>query len=167
MSNGVFAQSAHEEIKGRLKVISSLLGNWTTESRYESRTGQVSIEKGSARISWALDSTYLQWTAETTNTETGRQREHISWITFDKEKNAYRQTYLYSRSANVIIEYGQWEPETKIFSTEVTLNLPDGTIEQLRNEISFKDSDKLVYESWAKFDDAEAVNNFTHKMTRK
>jgi len=167
IGGGVLAQSTHEEIKSRLMSLSPLVGDWNTESRYESRTGKVSIEKGTASISWALDSTYLKWTAETTNRETGRQREYMSWITFDKERNAYRQTYMYSRSANVIIEYGQWSPETRIFSTEVTLNLPDGTVEQLRNEIIFNESDKLVYKSWAKFDDAQAVQNYTSTMTRK
>lgn len=165
-SGAVLAQSTHEEIKDRLKRLSPLLGSWSVESKYESRNGALAIEKGMAQISWTLDSTYLKWTSTLTNSETGNQREYTSLITFDSSENAYRQTYFYSGSARIITEYGQWNEGRAILTTKATLNLPDGTVEQLRNEFSLENDKRLIYLSWAKFDSAPEVNNFELIMTR-
>lgn len=163
----IFAQSKHEKIKAQLKLIDRLVGKWEVETEYTSRTGEVRKEQGIYEVSWALDSTYLKWTGHLTNPETGRQWEYISWLTFDSEKEAYRQTYLYSRSANIITEYGHFDSAVKTLITTTTLHLPDGVTERLRNEVNLSKPDELTYLGFAKFDDAEEVNNFKVVMRRK
>ena len=163
---GLQAQSTHQEIKTRMKPFSEMIGEWHEESTYENREGKVSEEEGTISIAWALDSTYLRWEARITSKETGRQRQYSSWITYDTALGQYRQIYLYSGSANVITEYGQWVEAGIIFTTTTVLNLPDGTTERLRNALLMQGRDKILYLSWASFDDAPEVNNYKSTLTR-
>ena len=134
-ANGLRAQSTNQEIKMKMKPFSEMIGEWHEESSYENREGKVSGEEGTISIAWALDSTYLRWEARITSKETGRKRQYSSWITYDTEQGQYRQIYLYSGSANVITEYGQWVEAGTVFTTTTVLNLPDGTTERLRNAL--------------------------------
>ncbi len=165
--NNVFAQSKHEKIKIKMKQLATLLGEWNVENEYTARDGSVRKEKGTYEVSWALDSTYFKWESRLTNTANGKKRQHISWITFDQDKDSYTQTYLYSKSAMQIIEHGHFDQPSLIYTTTTKLQLSDGVTELLRNEISLKDPNRLIYRSWAKFDEAAEVNNFTAVITRR
>ncbi len=166
LTNSLCAQSRHDQIKAQLKQLTTLVGNWEVASRFESRSGEVRMEEGSAQISWALDSTYFQWSAQLVNVETGRQRKYISWITFDTKEEAYRQTYLYSRTDNIITNHGEWDPASQTLTSSLSLVLSDGTNELLRTELSLLDPNVLVSLSYAKFDDAEEVNNMQMTLKR-
>ncbi len=160
------AQTRHDQIKAQLKQLTTLVGNWEVASRFESRSGKVRMEEGSAQISWALDSTYFQWSAQLVNVETGRKRKYISWITFDTQEEAYRQTFLYSRTDNIITNHGKWDPASRTLTSFLSLILSDGTKELLRTELSLLDPNLLVSRSYAKFDDAAEVNNMEMTLKR-
>lgn len=53
-----------------------------------------------------------------------------------------------------------------VFTTTTVLNLPDGTTERLRNALLMQGRDKILYLSWASFDDAPEVNNYKSTLTR-
>ena len=161
-----FAQTQHEKIKNRMHLLETMLGKWEVESEFTSRSGKVRREKGIYEFSWALDSTYFKWSGKLTNIENERKRTFVCWITWDEKKDAYVQTYLFSKSARQTTVYGQFDSTSLTYITHTTFQLSDGVTEILRNEISLKNPDQLNFAAWAKFDDALEVNNHNSVLNR-
>ena len=167
VTTSIYAQTKHEKIKIKMKALEAMIGAWEVKSSYTDRSGSISESVGIHVVSWELDSTYFKWFAKMRNVKTGREREFVSWISYDQEIDQYRQTYLYSGSANQIVELGNVDLSKSMFITTTTLELSDGVTEFLRNEVSFKKPDQMIYVSWAKFDNAPPVNNYQSVMNRK
>lgn len=159
------AQSKHQEIKSALKSISAITGSWEVESKFIPRKGEPVLEKGHYNISWALDSTYLQWSATLINQTSGKSRQFQCWITYNTKEDLYKQTYFYTRTDNQVVLEGTYNAVENKYSTETTLHLSDGVTEVLRNELMLQDS-VHTQTSYARFDDAPEVKNYTATWVR-
>ncbi len=159
------AQTMHNDIKSKLKVLSPLSGNWVVNTEMISRDGKLTKETGSYEITWALDSTYLRWTAMLRNSTGGLPRQFICWLTYDTEKSKYRLTYIYSRVSLMVVEFGDYDGEKKILSTTTTLNLPQGD-EYLRTELRQQDQNHFHFKSWSRFGDEGEFNDFSATLVR-
>ena len=160
------SQSRHAQIKTELAHLSTYVGNWNVESKFTSRSGNTRIERGTYRLRWALDSTYIQWEAELTNIGTDRRRCFLSMVTYDPTSEDYVQTYFYSRRPNKITVNGTFDRVEGSFVTQTVLTLSDGTREDLRNVLSMETADRAVSRAWASFDGGKEVNNATAVWTR-
>jgi len=159
------AQSKHQKIKSALMSLSAVTGSWQVESKFTPRKGDPVIEQGQYIISWALDSTYLQWTGSLVNQATGKSRQFQCWITYDTKQHHYKQIYFYTRTDNQVVLKGTFNAVENKYITETTLHLSDGVTEVLRNELILKDGTH-IQKSFARFDDAPEVQNFTATWVR-
>ncbi len=161
------AQSKHEQIKSQMALLSPLLGSWEVTARFEARSGKVRNETGTYHIDWALDSTYFQWKGEFTYGE-GKQRQFMCWITYDIDKGAYKQLFMYSKSARQIAVEGSFNQDTEVYTTKTTISHSDGTTEWLRSEWPLNSSGKITQTSYARFGQGgEEVMNYIAEMSKK
>lgn len=160
------AQSKHQQIKSALGAISNIIGRWNVESEFTPRTGNPVNEKGTYNIEWALDSTYIQWSAQMTNTSTGRVRQFQSWITYKVEDAQYHQIYFYTRTDRQIVTTGTFDINKRKLITTTTFTLPDGVTEVLRSEVSLNNNQEIEQSSYASFDQAPEIHNYQAKWMR-
>jgi hypothetical protein len=132
--------------KAKMRDLSGLVGTWDAHTSFD--------EVGTYTISWALDSTYLQW-----HLALGK-RSMMIMLTYNPDSARYESTYFYNRSSLRVFETGAYDPAAHEFRTEAFIPREDGVRdEHVRTITKFFGDTAITYTHFSRYSDQAAERN--------
>jgi len=161
------AQPASEAINVNMKKLQPFTGRWDARTAFHLRNGGTATETGTYRITWTLDSSYLQWDIELQNDSTKSRRFMLILMTFNPDSSRYEVNYFYARSAMKVFEIGNFNNDNE-FLTSAFVPLEDGQQDEyVRTITRLISADKVQYTHFSRFDYEKIERkDFEAKLTR-
>jgi hypothetical protein len=142
-------------VKAKMRELAGFVGTWDARTTFHGRNGTPdSHEVGTYTISWALDSTYLQWTISL-----GR-RSMLILLTYNPVSARYEQTYFYNGSALRVFETAEYDSVAREFRTVAFIPREDGVRdEHVHTTTKFLADTAIIHEHFSRYSDQSTERN--------
>jgi hypothetical protein len=161
------AQSAADTIKLNMKKLQSFAGTWQAKTIFHLRDGTTAKETGKYKISWTLDSCYLQWDIALQNDDSKKQRHMLILMTFNTDSARYDVNYFYAGWSMRVLEAGILNNDNE-FLTTAFIPLEDGVHDEYVKTVTrFTTPGNMHYVNFSRFNHEKTERkDFEASLTR-
>jgi Protein of unknown function (DUF1579) len=156
--------------RAKMRALAGLVGVWDAQTVFHEKDGKTPEHReiGTYTISWALDSSYLQWDLSLHARDNPAHTRHMMILqTYNPDSSRYEQTYFYKTSAMRVFETGTYDTVAREYRTAAFIPLEDGTRDEQVRTITKIGSDTVVYTHYSRHSNEPAEwNDFSAALVR-